>query len=75
MTILYPAPRPVKPARTARRFGAGILASAPTYRVERTLEDEQWWAAECDAAESRRLDRLAAEAWATHLHERGLMAD
>ncbi len=42
MTILYPAPAPVKTARPARRFGQGILATHPTYRPDHTASDAAW---------------------------------
>jgi hypothetical protein len=43
MTILFDARRTVK---SARRFGAGLLASAPVYRDEVSQADRQWAAAE-----------------------------
>lgn len=39
MTILFDGRRPVK---SGRPFGAGILASYPTYRSDHTAADEAW---------------------------------
>lgn len=63
MTILLDSHAPVKPAHS-RRFGAGLVRSLPTYRLDHTFEDEAWLATESArrAAENRHYDRLAAEA-------------
>jgi hypothetical protein len=58
MTTLYDATRPVK---SARRFGAGILATRPVYTVDHTAEDAAWWAAESSRMKDARIDRQAAE--------------
>lgn len=72
MTILFDARRPVK---SARRFGAGLLASVPTEPAPfPSFDDAAWWAYESARAEDARLDRQAAEAEATARHEMGLMA-
>ena len=69
MTILYPAPASVK---STRRFGAGILATRPTYRADHTASDEAWWAAESVRTENARFDRQAEESAALSWHEAGL---
>ena len=51
MTILFDVRRKVKPAR---RFGAGLLAYAPMYRVEYTAADADWLAAERQRIEDAR---------------------
>lgn len=66
MTILYPAPAPVK---TARRFGAGIL---PTRPFEPTPEERAWWAAESARLEDARLDRMAEESAFMDRYEAGI---
>ena len=75
MTTLYDATRPVKTARPARRFGAGILATAPTYRVDYSAADAAWLAADNArrVAEDRELDRMAREAAALDGLTRGLI--
>ena len=42
MTILFDATVAVKPARNARRFGQGLLATYPTYRSDHTAADAAW---------------------------------
>src|SRR5438105_15377360 len=59
MTILYPAPAPVK---CGRPFGAGILPPAvprPDRPYEPSAADRQWWAAASARLESRRSRRPA----------------
>ena len=72
MSILFPIPTQVKPARP---FGAGILPARPE-RFEPTPEDRRWWAEESDrlerARENAHYDRLAADALAADRLERGL---
>jgi hypothetical protein len=72
MTILYDATRPVK---TTRRFGAGILATYPTYRVDYSAADAAWLAADNARreAENRMFDRMAREAAALDALTRGLI--
>ena len=71
MTILFDARCPVKPAR---RFGAGILATRPTYRAPYTSADLAWLAADNARrdAENRHYDAMADEAAALDRLERGL---
>ena len=71
MTILYPAPAPVK---SARRFGAGLLASLPAYRADHTAADEAWLVHDNARreAENRHYDAMAAESAALDRLERGL---
>ena len=73
MTTLYDATRPVKTARPARRFGAGILATYPVYTSDHTAEDEAWWAAESARMEDARIARQAAESIALDALTRGLV--
>ena len=58
MTILYPAP-----IKSTRRFGAGILATVPTYSADHTAADEAWLVEDNARreGEDRRFDRMAAE--------------
>lgn len=71
MTILYPAPAAVK---SARRFGAGLLATRPTYRADHTAADAAWLAADNARRErlDRRVDELAVERDALSRLEAGL---
>lgn len=69
MTTLYHFASPVKPAR---RFGAGLLRSLPTYRADHTASDAAWWAAECARLEDARLDQRAAESAAMDRMEAGM---
>jgi len=70
MTILYPAPAPVK---TARRFGAGILPPRPVRPFEPTPEERAWWAAEsARLEENARFDQMAGESAYLDRHEAGL---
>lgn len=73
MTILYPARRPVKPARP---FGAGVLPAVAPRRPAVTPADRSWWAAESARIEAEReareLEALAAESAALDRLERGL---
>lgn len=71
MTILYPSPAKVKPAR---RFGAGLLASRPAYRTDHTVADAVWLVADNGRQEAadRRFDDLAAEDAALDRLEAGL---
>lgn len=71
MTILFDAAAPVKPAR---RFGAGLLATYPTHRVDYSADDAAWWAEESARLDAldRHADRLAAESHATDRLSRGL---
>lgn len=69
MTILYPAPVRVK---RNRKFGAGLLASRPTYRAPVTAQDIQWWTVETATAEDAHYDRLADEAAFLDRYTRGL---
>jgi hypothetical protein len=71
MTILFDATRPVK---STRRFGAGILASAPHYHVsDHSVSDEAWLAEDNTRREYEAwLDRLEAESDAIRRHELGL---
>jgi len=75
MTILYPAPAAVKPARKARRFAAGLVASRPTYLVDHTADDEAWLVEDNArrAAEDRQIDRRYAESYATDCVSLGLI--
>lgn len=52
----------VKSSKPARRFGEGILATVPSYRLDCTIEDYDWWAAQASREEDRELDRMAAVA-------------
>jgi hypothetical protein len=65
MTILFSSLTPVK---TSRRFGAGLLASLPTYRADHTTSDAAWLVED----NARRYDRLAEESAALDRLERGL---
>lgn len=73
MTTLFDATRPVKTTRT-RRFGAGLLATAPVFAVGYEASDAAWWAAESARREDEALDRMAGEAAALDAMERGLIA-
>jgi hypothetical protein len=74
MASLHTTTRPVKTARPARRFGAGILAALPVYQADYTAADASWWAAESDADENAHYDALAGESAALARHEAGLCA-
>lgn len=71
MTILYPAPAPVK---SGRRFGRGLLRSLPAYRADHTAADEAWLALDDAgrAAVDREADAMAGEAAALDRYTRGL---
>jgi hypothetical protein len=71
MTILYPAPAPVK---STRRFAAGLFASKPTYQAPCTSDDTSWWAAQLAAVAERdsHLDQMALEAEAVERLCQGL---
>ena len=71
MTILFDATRPVKTSRPARRFGAGLLATLPTYRTGHTSADAVWWAAESARLEDARFDRTAGESAFMDRYEAG----
>ncbi len=59
--VNQPSKPPVKHERTP--FGQGILRSLPTCRLDCTLEDYEWWAAEeARREEDREVDRMAAVA-------------
>jgi len=75
MTILYPAPAAVKPARKPRRFAAGLVASLPTYVADHTAADEAWLVEDNArrAAEDRAIDRRYSEAYATDCVSLGLI--
>lgn len=45
-------------ANRTRRFGEGILATRPTYRLDCTLEDDAWWMEEARREEDRLIDRM-----------------
>ena len=68
MTILYPSPSAVKPAR---RFAAGLLASRPSYRAPYTAADAAWLAADNARREDEHYDRLAADSAAMDRLEAG----
>ena len=71
MTILFDASAPVK---SARRFGAGLLPSRPSYRAPYTAADAEWLIADNARrdAENRHYDRLAAESAAMDRIESGI---
>lgn len=70
MTILYPAPVAVKPARP---FGKGILASRPTYRAPFTSADLAWLAADDGRRrENAHFDALADAARGAELMGKGV---
>lgn len=69
MTILFNSAAPVKPAR---RFGAGVLRSLPSYRADHTASDAAWLAADTARREDAHYDRLAGESAALSLMEAGL---
>jgi hypothetical protein len=75
-SIFYQGP-PVAPVRvplSRKPFGAGILRSLPTYRLDCTFEDESWWAEEARREEDRMIDRLGREYEAQQRMEMGLDA-
>jgi hypothetical protein len=75
-SLFYQGP-PVAPAReklSRKPFGAGILRSLPTYRLDCTFEDESWWAEEARREEDRMIDRLGREYEAQQRMEMGLDA-
>ena len=64
-----------RPVKSTRRFGAGLLATYPTYRVNHTAADEAWLIednAQRDA-ESRMIDRRYFESAAVDALSRGLI--
>jgi hypothetical protein len=71
VTILYPTPAAVKPARN---FGRGLLASRPVYRADHSAADEAWLVEDNARreAEARRFDAMAAESAALDRLEAGL---
>jgi hypothetical protein len=76
MQILFDASAPVK---VSSDFGRGLLASAPVYQADHTLEDEQWWARETAAAEeaafNRYLEEMAQEREWQARYEAGRLTD
>ncbi len=61
MTTLFHSAAPVK---TARRFGAGLLASRPAYRAPYTAADLAWLAADDARREDEHFDRMAEDSTA-----------
>lgn len=53
-------------------FGSGILASRPSYRLDCTISDHEWWAEESRREEDREIERMYAEFRAQERMERGL---
>ena len=72
MITIFDATRPVK---SARRFGAGLLAARPTYERTWTEADEAWLIEDNARreAESRMIDRSYAESAAVDALSRGLI--
>lgn len=69
-TVRTAARKSTRPAR--RPFGAGILFSMPSYRLDCTLQDDAWWAEESRREEDKMLDRMAAEFEAQERIDAGL---
>ncbi|SIN70194.1 hypothetical protein SAMN05444166_0242 [Singulisphaera sp. GP187] len=59
---LPPVREPRRTAKPVAHFGAGILATRPTYSVPFALSDEAWYVEQLAAAEDRRYDEMEAEA-------------
>ncbi len=68
--VTRPTTTPVRHERT--RFGYGLLRSVPSYRLDCTLADADWWAEESRREEDRLFDRMAAESAAMDRMENGL---
>lgn len=72
MTTIFDATRPT--VKSTRRFGAGLLRSTPVHRLDHTLGDERWLAADnARRAADRLLDQRAAEAEAEARLEAGIL--
>ena len=72
MTMIFDATCPVK---STRRFGAGLLATLPTYRVDYTAADEAWLIEDNARREAfdRLTDRRYTESAAVDALSRGLI--
>lgn len=70
MTTIYHFAAPVK---SARRFGAGLTRYVPTYRADHSASDEAWLIQDNIRREAAHFDRMAEEAAAMDLYERGLL--